>query len=197
MGDILGARNFSFPSEKWLSDGFVLVRHNAGGHPRDFWIGRHLGWESELGFPIQAHAFWSCANKMMSILLFLAEHPEDHGIRPHWLKVPTIAVLMVGIVKGEANPPQLEARGNYRAATAQDMGKVYSRNLAQQQIFVSKLDQGIPKGNKNGDSLPIDLPEFSEISQGDGTSINKEFRGKNHDDWDMSVLKDREHLDVL
>ena len=34
------------------------------------------------------------------------------------------------------------------------------------------------RGEKDADSLPIDLQGFSEISHGGGTSINKEFRGK-------------------
>ena len=89
-----GASNFPFPNEKWLSDGFVLFQHNAGGFPRDFWVGRHLVSESELGFRNQVPAYRSRANKMMSILLFLAEHPEDRGIRHRSLKVATISVLM-------------------------------------------------------------------------------------------------------
>ena len=79
------------------------------------------------------------------------------------------------------------------------MGKVYSRDLArQQQISVSKFDQEIHKGNKNVDSLPIDLPELSEISQGGGgTSLINEVQGEMPADWTMSMLKDRSQLDVL
>ena len=60
---------------------------------------------------------------MMDVLLDLAEFREEHGIRPHSLKVTTIAAVMGEIVKGKSNLAQLAARGNYRAATAQDMGK--------------------------------------------------------------------------
>ena len=101
---------------------------------------------------------------------------------------------MVEISKGKGNLSQLEAQGNSRAATAQNMGKVYARNPAQQQIFFSKFAQKITKGGKKADSLPIDLPEFSEICQGDGASINKEVRGKKPTDWAMSVLEDRENI---
>ena len=69
-----------------------------------------MGSESELGFPNQAPAFWSCANKMMSLLLFLADRPGDHGIRPRSLKVTTIDVLVGEIVKGKANLSQLAAQ---------------------------------------------------------------------------------------
>ena len=69
------------------------------------------------------------------------------------------------------------------------MGKVYSRNLAQQQISVSQLAQKFPKGNKNADSLPIDLPALSEISKGGGTSLIKEVQGKRPSDWAMSFVE--------
>ena len=58
------------------------------------------------------------------------------------------------------------------------MGKVYSRNVAQKQICVSEFPQKIPNGRKDADSLPNELPEFAEISQGDGASINNEVHGK-------------------
>ena len=103
---------------------------------------------------------------MMSVLLSLADLHGDHGIRPRSLKVTTIAVLMGEIVKGKANLPQLAARGNYRAVDAQDMGKVYSRNLAQRQISVAEFPQKISSGDANADSLPIDIQKFSETSQG-------------------------------
>ena len=195
----MGASNLIPPSEKWPPVGFLLFRNNTEvGSPRDFSICHPLVSESELGFPNQVPAFWPCANKMMSILLFLAERREDRGIRPHSLKATTIDVIMGEIVKGKANLSQLAAQGNYRAATAQDMGKVYSRNLAQpQQIFVSKFDPKIPMGDSNADSLTIDLPEFSAISQGDGTSLIKEVQGGRPADWAMYLSKDREQIDVL
>ena len=135
---------------------------------------------------------------MSILLLFLSEHPEDRGIRPHSLKVTTIDVIMGEIVKGEANLSQLAAKGNYRAATTQDMGKVYLRNSAQQkQIPVSKFAQKNSQRGKNDDSLPCDLQEFSEISRRDGIFLTKAVQGRRPADWDMSLLRDREHLDVL
>ena len=80
----------------------------------------------------------------MTVLLDLAGVREENGLRPHSLKVTTISAIMGEIFKGKANLAQLAVQGNYRAATAQDMGKVYSRNSAQQQqqqIFVSKFAQ--------------------------------------------------------
>ena len=77
----------------------------------------------------------------MSALLLLSDFHGDRGIRPHSLKVTTIDVLMVGIAKGKANLSQLAFQGNYREVDAQDMGNVYSRNLAQQQISVAKFAQ--------------------------------------------------------
>ena len=77
----------------------------------------------------------------MTILLERENYLEEHSIRPRSLKVTTISALSTEIVKGNANLAQLSAQGNYRSATAQDMGKIYSRNIAQQQPFVSKFAQ--------------------------------------------------------
>ena len=60
---------------------------------------------------------------MMTILLERANYLEEHSIRPRSLKVTTISSLATEIVKGNADLSQLSAQGNYRAATAQDMGK--------------------------------------------------------------------------
>ena len=70
------------------------------------------------------------------------------------------------IVKGKANLSQLAAQGNYREGTARDMGKVYSRNLAQQQLFVSKFAQKSFSENRNAEGREIDIPDFAEKSQG-------------------------------
>ena len=96
----------------------------------------------------------------------------------------------------KANLAQLAAQGNYRAATAQDMEKVYSRNLAQQQIPVSKLAQKSFSENTNADGLPNDIPEFSEKVQGGGDTINLEVHGEKPLGWDLSILQKREQLDV-
>ena len=102
MEDPVGASNFSFSNENWLSAGYIASQENTGvGLSSDFWIGPPSVLESELGFFNQRHAFWSCANKMMSVLLPLADFHEDHGIRPHSLKVTTIAVIMVGELSKE------------------------------------------------------------------------------------------------
>ena len=138
----MGASNFSFLTKNGSRAGFSYPKKTQGP-PRDFWIGQPLVLESELGFFNRPHAFWSCANKMMSVLLSLADVHGDRGIRPHSLKVTTIDVLMVGIAKGKANLSQLAFQGNYRAFNAQDMGNVYSRNFAQRQISAPKFAREI------------------------------------------------------
>ena len=91
-----GASNLAFSNEKWLADGFNLFKQESGDLARDYWIAQPLFMESEAGFSNQAPAFWSCANKMMTFLLERAEFFEEHGIRPHSLKVKTISALMGG-----------------------------------------------------------------------------------------------------
>ena len=59
---------------------------------------------------------------MLSVLLALVDFHEARGVRPHSLKVKTIAVLMGEISKGMANLSHLAAQGNYREVTAHDVG---------------------------------------------------------------------------
>ena len=115
---------------------------------RDFWIGQPFVLESEIGFPNQAPAFCPCPNRMMTVPLDLAEFHDDRGIRHHSLKVTTISAIMGEISKGNANLAQLAVQGNYRAGAAQDMEKVYSRNLAQRQIFVAICAQKSAPGKQ-------------------------------------------------
>ena len=78
---------------------------------------------------------------MMDYLLEVADRPEGHGIRPRSLKVTTISALMTVVAKCQENLAKLAIRGNYRAVAAQDMDKVYSRNIEQQQLSVSDFAQ--------------------------------------------------------
>ena len=158
MEDHGGQSYFSFPNEKWLRGGYQLFLYESGDSSRDFWIWQSLVSESEIGFANHAPAFWSCANKMMTCLLSLADPKDDHGVMPHSLKVTTISAIMSEIAKGNANLSQLAIQGNCSAVAAQDMGNVYSRNLAQHQIFVSNLDLNAHGGNKTAESLTSDLP---------------------------------------
>ena len=188
--DLGGASNFAFSNENWLEEGFLLFQESTGDFARYFWIGQPLVIESEMGPPNQSPAFGPCADKMMTVLLDLAGVREENGIRPHSLKVATISGLMGEIAKGKKNLSQLAPQGNYRAATSHDMGMAYSRNLAQQQqIFLSKFAQKTSRGDTNAESPPNDLPEFSEISQGGGSSLNKEFHVVKPMDWDLSILQ--------
>ena len=140
--DLGGASDYAFSNEKWMLDGYTLFMSHSGSLNRDFWIGQPMYSEIQNGFFNQAPAFWSIANKQMIILLERANFQVvGHGIRPHSLKVTTISSLMTEIVKGKGNLAQLSVQGNYRAITAADMGKIYSRNIAQQQLHVSKFSQ--------------------------------------------------------
>ena len=104
-------------------------------------------WIFRLGRPLEsegancAHdpAFLSCANKMMTYLLEVDGRAQDRGIRPHRLKLTTIPSLMTEVTNGQANSSQLAIRANYRDVAAQDMDKVYSRNIAQKQLSVSDI----------------------------------------------------------
>ena len=92
---------------------------------------------------------------MVTFLLESAGRPLDQGIRPHIPKVPTISVLMTGVAKCQSNLSQLAIQGNYRSATAHDMAKVYSRNLAHRQLFASDVDQNAFKNNASLESVKM------------------------------------------
>ena len=94
------------------------------------------------------------------------------------------------------NLSQLEAQGNYRRPRPKTWGRSI-REIRRIDKFSSRSTTRNVEENKNDDSLPIDRPEFAEISRGDGTSINKEVHGEKPDDWPMSSLGERENLDVL
>ena len=121
---------------------------------------------------------------------------EERGIRPHSLEVTTISALMGEIVKGKGNLSQLSVRGNYRAVAAQEMGKIYSRNLPQHRLFVSKYAQKTANGNQNAEFPPPDTPGFEELPQGDSSLISAEVLGKQPGGWAIDVLKLREQTDV-
>ena len=140
-GSKCGASRYAFSDEKWIREGYELFQNESVDFSRDYWVGKPLILKSELGFPNHSPAFWSCSNKIMKCLLFLAGRPDGHGTRPNSIKVATIPTLMTEIAKWHANLSQLAIQCNYRAAAARDMANVYSRNSAQRQIFVSKFDQ--------------------------------------------------------
>ena len=77
------------------------------------------------------------------------------------------------------------------------MAKVYSRSLADRQIFVSRLAQKAFKGDRNADPLKTDPPEISEENQIGGKSPNAEILGKKPAGWAIAILKKRENLDTL
>ena len=91
----------------------------------------------------------------------------------------------------------MPAQGNYRAATAQEMGEIYSRNIAQQQILSQNTHKAV-KENENAEFLPAGRPDFKELAhQGDSTLISSEVHGGKPMDWALEMLKIREQSDVL
>ena len=90
---------------------------------------------------------------MMTCLLALAGRPKGRGIRPNSLKVTTISTLMTDGAKGKSNLSQLSIQGNYRAVAPRDVDKVYSRNMATQQLFGPKFAQNDPQENKSAESI--------------------------------------------
>ena len=128
----------------------------------------------------------------MMCLLFQEVHTGGHGIRPHSLKVTTISTFLTEIAKGIANLPQLAIQGNYRAVAAQDMAKVYSRNLANRQIFVTRLARGALKENRTSDSLATGTPGISEENQIVTKSTNAEILGKKPSGRAIAILKSGE-----
>ena len=68
---------------------------------------------------------------------------------------------MAEVANGQANLAQFAIQGNYRAATAQDMAKVYSRNLEQQKLPVCAFAQKSVNNNTSLESVKNDTPVFS------------------------------------
>merc|ERR1712112_553297 len=92
------------------------------------------------------------------------------------------------------------AQGNYRAIAAADMGKIYSRNIAQQQLYVSKFSQKAVKENQNVEpALAVaKVPDFEEIKNPeDSKAWSKETNGKKPREWALELLKSRQESDVL
>ena len=148
-----GGSRCAFSNDKWLRDGFQLFQNESVDLSRDFWIGEPLVIGSELCFPNQAPAFWSREDKVLSCLLFQEGRPEGHVERPRNLKVTTISTLMTEVIKGHANLSHLAIQGNYREVTAQNVNKVYPRNLAHRQISASRFAQKAVRVNRGAESI--------------------------------------------
>ena len=82
---------------------------------------------------------------------------------------------MTEMTKGRTNLAQLSIQGSYTAATAQDKGKDYSRNIGQQQIFGSRSTQNAFHGNKSTESIAEETPVFSEEPLTGETSLDTAF----------------------
>ena len=133
----------------------------------------------------------------MAYLLEVAEGPGRRGIRPRSLKVATISALMTEAAKGQANLPKLAIQGNYRAVAAQDMAKVYSRNIAHQ-LFVPDLEQFAFRRAAISDSITEDPSVYLENRQESGmSSFETEPMVLNPAGCAIIVLAKRENADVL
>ena len=104
---------------------------------------------------------------------------------------------MADVAKFQSNSPQLAIRGNYRTAAARDMAKVYSRNLAQQQLRVSDFAQIDFENNTSLESVKIGHDVFpGDTHQNDAGSFDIEFHGREPRDWALKLLAIREKSDV-
>ena len=125
---------------------------------------------------------------MVDYLSDIAGHPKVHGIRPHSLKVTTIATLMEEIT-GRSNFPQLATRGNYRAVAPHDMGKTYYRNVARQQLIVSNFAQSAFCANTKPESIKIGPPAFSANTCPDDIDVSESKpNGHTAYDWAIKLL---------
>ena len=94
----------------------------------------------------------------------------------------------------------MSAQGNYRAATAADMGKIYSRNVAQQLLYVSKFPQKSVKENQYAEPLlaVANIPDFEDNQNPeDPQKWSKEINGKKPRGWALDLLKTIQDSDVL
>ena len=152
----------------------------------DFRIDRPL--ESGCKNFITAPAFRPCANKIRTYLLDSVASPICRGSLPRRLEVKTISAIMADVVEGQSDSPQLEIQGNYRAATAQDMDKVYSRNLANRKLPASGGAQVAFRDNKSLESVKGENPVFLENTQQYETgAFDIEFGGLKHHDWACGI----------
>ena len=72
------------------------------------------------------------------------------------------------------------------------MGKVYSRNIAQQQLFCLEICTKSAKGNQNAEGLSADVPDLNEISQGCSAAFVSDVHGQKPMDRSLAILKERE-----
>ena len=68
---------------------------------------------------------------------------------------------MTEVVKGHANLSQLAIRWYYRAVAAHGVGKMYSRNVAQQQLSLPNFDQSASQVDMSPESIENGPPAFS------------------------------------
>ena len=136
-----GGSRYALPKKEWIHIAYEMFRSDSWEFSRDFWIGQPLDYESELGTSNHVPACRSCGNKVMTYLLEVTGYPEGHGVRPRSLKDTTISALMMAVARGQANLSQVAIRGDYKAVAAQDMAKVYPRNIEQRKLSVPNFAQ--------------------------------------------------------
>ena len=111
--------------------------------------------------------------------------PERHGVNPRSLKMATISALTTEVVKGNANFPKIVIRRKYTAHAARDTAGIYSRNVAYQRIFVSKLEHpAFFVGNKSIDSIANSPPTFAvACGESEGDIPNSHCDANTATDW--------------
>ena len=125
----------------------------------------------------------------MAYTLDLAGRRKGHRIRKHSLKAPTIFALTTEIVKGISDSPPTIGPMDYMDFAAHDAAKIYSRNVAHQQLFVANFARSAIQVDMNPESTQSDPPVFSEnTSQSDIEDSESEFKGEKPYDWATNPL---------
>ena len=116
----------------------------------------------------------------------------------HILKATTIFSLTTEVAKGQANFPQLAIKGNYRAVAAQEVDKVYSRNIAHRHLSVSDFAQSAFRKNTSLESAKKGPPISPGGSRRNETaSCGTEFQDAKPREWALKLLANVGMRDVL
>ena len=105
---------------------------------------------------------------------------------------------MTEVEKAQSNLLQLPIRGNYRDVAAQDMTKVYSRNIAHRKLPLSYFAQKAFKRTivleRTEEGHPISSGNDGQLET---TSFDVEFRGLKPKGRPFKILEKSEKADVL
>ena len=87
------------------------------------------------------------------------------------MEVPTISPRMADVVRGNANLSQLAIQWPYRAVNAQDMARIYSRDVARRRLCVPTSAQSDFAENKDLEEVMMAHPIFLEPLEASGGDI--------------------------